>query len=340
MLECVHSETVTQHIHQGESVSLHKEILRLNSDPPLWMVRKHRTNGPTKAAIILVHGFAQNRYSWHNSVRSMSAWLAQQGYDVYNLELRGHGRSRTEGQMVTGGFQDYIDDLITTANALPPAYWIGHSLGGAVIYGAAATMRPLRCLGVIGMGGVFHFASNNIAMKTLCSVTRRVSSFPLIQQASLKTKLSGSFFNRLFTFTNNIGYILPVSGWWPDTVEEELVHERLQQGFDWLSVPIWKEMCFIAKNQRFIYEEEWMKTDIPVLVLLGDKDHFLWPRDGAPAYHLSPSKHRKMVVFDNFHHQHHWGHLDIVLGKDAPEYVWPTISDWMDSISQLQRNSL
>jgi polyhydroxyalkanoate synthase subunit PhaC len=330
-LESISIELINQRIHHDDYVTLQEEILKLHCETPLWMTRKHLPDGPTKTPILLVHGFAQNRFSWHNSIRSMSAWLAQQGHDVYNLELRGHGKSRESAS--TGGFQDYIEDVIAVANALPePAFWIGHSLGGGVLYGAAATMRPLRCRGVIGMGAVFHFGSNNPAMRMLCSITRRLTTIPVFNNVRFHTKPSGNFFNHIFTVTNNIGYILPVSGWWPNTVEEALVKERLEKGFDWLSVPIWKDMCFIAKNKRFIYEQEWSETDIPVLVLLGDRDHFLWPRDGKPAYNLSPSKYRKMVVFDDYHHQHHWGHLDLVLGKDAPTYVWPTITNWITSI--------
>jgi polyhydroxyalkanoate synthase subunit PhaC len=332
LIECIHKETVTQRIHLDNYVDLHKEILRVNCSTPLWLVRKHLIGGPQKAAVILVHGFAQNRYSWHTSTRSMSAWLAQKGYDVYNLELRGHGRSRNEGQAVNTGFQDYIDDLINVAMVLPKAYWIGHSLGAAVIYGAAAKMRPLQCLGVIGMGGVFHFASNNLAMRLLCSVTRRITTLPIVQHAHIKTKHSSSLLNRIYPLTNNIGYILPVSGWWPDTIEEELIQERMLIGFDWLSVPIWKDMCFMAKHNQFLYEDEWKKTDVPTLVLLGDKDHFLRREDGEPAYQLSPSNHKKLIIFDDYHHSHHWGHLDIVLGKDAPTYVWPTIIEWIESL--------
>ena len=41
-------------------------------------------------------------------------------------------------------------------------------------------------------------------------------------------------------------------------------------GFDWLSVPIWKDMCSIAKEGRFLYEDEWKQTDVPLLVGFND----------------------------------------------------------------------
>src|SRR5688572_9129836 len=87
-----------QIIDQGpellRQVRLHKERYLLPGSPPLSLVRKHLPGGPLLPPVLLVHGFAQNRYSWHTSRRSMSAWLAERGFDVWTLELRGHGLSR------------------------------------------------------------------------------------------------------------------------------------------------------------------------------------------------------------------------------------------------------
>ena len=72
-------------------------------------------------------------------------------------------------------FADYVEDVTRAAQAIPkPAFWIGHSLGGAAIYGAAATMRPLKCLGVIGLGAVFPFGKGNLTMKTLCKISHKL----------------------------------------------------------------------------------------------------------------------------------------------------------------------
>ena len=107
-------------------------------------MRKHRPEGPSRGPVLLVHGFAQNRYSWHARLRSPSAWWAAQGFDVWNLELRGHGNSRSEGQLGAETFSDYVDDVDQALDALPgPAVVVGHSLGGAAAY-AVAGRRAAR----------------------------------------------------------------------------------------------------------------------------------------------------------------------------------------------------
>ena len=57
--------------------------------------------------ILLVHGFGQNRYAWHLPARSFANHLATAGFDVYNLDLRGHGRSRHFGAARCRGIEDY-----------------------------------------------------------------------------------------------------------------------------------------------------------------------------------------------------------------------------------------
>lgn len=146
--EVLAEEEAEQTTHGSATVVLRKQRVRV--DGRLGLVRKWTRPGPK---VVLVHGFAQNRYSWHTSMRSPSAWLAERGFDVHLLDLRGHGSSRAAGG---GTFADYVEDAVAVADALgEPAAWVGHSLGGAVSY-ALATRAPVR--GVVGIGAVFQFA--------------------------------------------------------------------------------------------------------------------------------------------------------------------------------------
>src|SRR5262245_26903572 len=88
------TELVDQRVDGRRRATLSKDVV-MTAGTPLGMVRKRRVgNEPTKGAVILIHGFAQNRYTWHTSHRSFSAYLADEGFDVFVAELRGHGRSR------------------------------------------------------------------------------------------------------------------------------------------------------------------------------------------------------------------------------------------------------
>ena len=321
---------VQQTIHEEKQVELKKEIRILQTGAaPIAAVRKYLPSGATRPPLLLLHGFAQNRYTWHCSSRSPSAYFAAQGYDVWNIELRGHGRSRPLGQQGAESFAHYVADIQQVALALPDsAFWLGHSLGGATLYAAAAKMQPLKCRGVIGLGALFHFAEGNPFLYGLCRLTC-ILERSLLGNLQIKTRLGGELLSQLYSLTDVAGYILPISGWWPGTIEPELVKERLKKGFDWTSFEVWKEMARWAVNKNFPYEQEWSTCNLPLMVILGDEDHLLTPQDGKVAFDTSGSEDKELLLLNNYDHETHWGHLDITIGKKAPQYVWKPIDHWM-----------
>lgn len=337
MIETVSGEDVEQVTDGDHRVRLRKEIVRLTDGVPLVMVRKHLPDGATRPPVLLVHGFAQNRYTWHTSRRSMSAWLAEAGYDVYNLELRGHGRSREAGQNGAERFSDYVGDVIAAADAIGrPAFWIGHSLGGAALYaaasvsaGPAAPVGATRPAGLIGIGALYYFGRSNPLMNALTRLTHNTPALGVLGRINLRTKLLGQIVARLYGLSDATGYAVPLSGWWPGSVEPELLEERLVRGFDWTSFTVWQEMSRWSIAGAPDFDEAWRATDVPLLVALGDKDHLLPPEDGRAAYERAGSSDRTLKIFDDWHDEVHWGHLDLVLGRHAPKHVWPFIEAWM-----------
>lgn len=330
---------VHQRIEGEQWVWLHKEVHDLGGEIPLVMVRKHLPTGPTRPCVLLVHGFAQNRYSWHNSHRSISAWLAAQGWDTWNLELRGHGRSRQDRRMGAEGFADYVDDVARAVRSLPgPSFLVGHSLGGAALFGATTQLVGSRHapLGVIGLGALYKFGRANPVFGTLGRITHAARDLPWVSQLGLRTRLFGTVMARLMRVSDVAGYAVPVSGWWPGSVEPEVLEERLTQGFDGTSARVWQEMSRWAATGEFEYHAAWKQTDVPLLVCLGDRDHLMPIRDGRAAYEASGSADKTLHVFDDWHHRVHWGHLDLVMGRWALSEVWPLVHGWMADRSRSQ----
>ena len=322
-------QQVSQKVHGDHNIKLTVSVHTLENG--ISVERKYMTGGPTKPPIILVHGFAQNRFTWDCSFRSMSNYLVSKGYDVWNMELPGHGRSRIPQNKRGDSFSSYVEALREVALYIgTPAYWIGHSLGGATVYAAATCVDKKLIRGVIGIAALYHFGHNPIT-NIICRITQKLTMFPAINEIRIKTKNGGLLLSKLYGITDVVGYTFPLSGWWPETVEPELFEERMRLGMDWTNVQIWKEMSGWALQKQFPYADQWKKLDIPLLVALADKDHLLTIRDGRPAYHESGSSDKEMIIFDDYHHDTHWGHLDIILGKKAPMHVWPYIHNWMQS---------
>ena len=343
-VELVQRTVVEQAIDGGRFGRFDKEILRAStpSGRALAVVRKSRGDLPRRGAVLLVHGFAQNRYSWHLSTRSFVNYLADRGFDVFNLELTGHGRSREYGTATALSFDEYVEDASAVLDALcvwgsaKSMFVVGHSLGGAVCY-AAATHRPERVAGLVSLAGLYSFGAN--------PVTRGIARFlegmrplePALRRlgASVASRfLSRAIVDRLDE-TDRLFRLFPMAGWVPGSTEPHVLQERLIKGFDWTGLNILLTMLRWAADGSFEgeggtnYAEAFSQLDLPLLVIAGDRDRLVPPADARPAYDLSRSHDKTYKLFSPVNEKVHWGHLDIVLGENAPEYVWPYIGKWL-----------
>jgi pimeloyl-ACP methyl ester carboxylesterase len=322
------SEPIVEIVDRDRAIPLLREVLRIDvGGPPLAVERTVRPGGPTRPPVILIHGLAQNRFTWRVSGRSLVARLAEEGFEVLNLELRGHGTSRAWGAGNARGFEEYVEDLLRVVDRCERRpFAIGHSLGAGVAIGAA-TRRPIA--GLVHLAGVFAFARRNRALRALAHLT--LAAEPLLRAAPVRvsTGWAGELIGRLYAVTDIAGFGFPISGWTPGSIERELLAERLALGFDWTSIEVWLEMSRWATGAPFAYREAFAALDIPLLVLAGDRDPLVPPADAQECFDASGSRDKRIVVFDAFDHRVHWGHVDLILGREAPSVVWPVLLDWL-----------
>jgi fermentation-respiration switch protein FrsA (DUF1100 family) len=102
-------------------------------------------SGTRPEAIILVHGIHANRAY----LLPQAFVLAQAGYSLLLLDLRGHGRS--EGHEVTYGYREALDvaaavDYLAARPEIKHIGALGHSLGGAALVRAGTTDPRLEAL--------------------------------------------------------------------------------------------------------------------------------------------------------------------------------------------------
>ncbi|NDL59487.1 alpha/beta fold hydrolase [Phytoactinopolyspora mesophila] len=94
-----------------------------------------RTWGDRDRTALLVHGIMSDSRTWHR----VAPKIAEQGYRVIGVDLRGHGQSG-RGRYTP---QDWADDLV---ESLPEGIdvAIGHSLGAVALALAVDRLRPAR----------------------------------------------------------------------------------------------------------------------------------------------------------------------------------------------------
>jgi len=298
------------------------------------MVRKRMADGQgTRAPVLLVHGFGQNRHTWHLPARSFSNYLARAGFDVFNLDLRGHGRSRHFGAKAPRGVEDYVREDIPAAveeihllSGQRPVWLVGHSLGGLVAYAAAPTLDG-AIAGVASIGSPYDFTRGSFALGALALFFRAVAFAPL-PNAPLPLQPVGLLMRAIRRFADTPLYPLPLRGYHVGSCEPHVLEQYLSLAFDRAVVSEMMDMFDWAAQRRFggrqsDYAARFESMDLPLLVIAGANDDLAPPASVRPAFTRSGATDKTYRVVP-------LGHIDLIVGRDAPLMTWSLVTRWLE----------
>jgi pimeloyl-ACP methyl ester carboxylesterase len=118
-----------------------------------------RVSGPDDGVpVLFVHGNASSSVFWEETMLALPAGLRGLAPD-----LRGYGDTDDVLIDATRGVGDWVDDLLALLDALaiPKAHVVGHSLGGAVVFGLVAA-RPAAFLSatLVAPGSPYGFGGS------------------------------------------------------------------------------------------------------------------------------------------------------------------------------------
>ena len=330
----LHGRVVEQVVDRDAVKSFLKEIVVTGGKVPLAMVRKRAAGGQggTLAPVLLVHGFGQNRYAWHLPARSFANHLAAAGFDVFNLDLRGHGRSRHFGARRARGFEDYAREDLPTAieevqalSGKRGVWFVGHSLGGLVGYAGAPALAG-AIAGLVSIASPYHFTRGSLALRALGLLVRGVGLAPLpnVPLPLAPVGLTMKFFRR---FAESPLYPLPVRGWHAGSCEPHILEQHLRLAFDRAAMAEVLDMFDWASQRRFgghesDYVERFERMDNPLLVVSGANDDLAPPASVRPGFTFSRARDKTYRVLP-------LGHIDLLVGRDAPLTTWPLVTSWI-----------
>ncbi len=93
---------------------------------------------PAQGSAVLIHGSSASS----NSLHPLARGLAQAGYAVYALDMRGHGESGPKGQITyIGQLEDDVEDFLEAVQPAGPRTLVGFSSGGGFALRFAASSR-------------------------------------------------------------------------------------------------------------------------------------------------------------------------------------------------------
>ncbi|ASP39891.1 alpha/beta hydrolase [Bacterioplanes sanyensis] len=261
---------------------------------------RHRGGQP----VVLLHGsFTNRRFWWSDRGIGLARYLVEQGHDVWLLDQRGHGLSPRNLDYRNNTLQRYvsfdigaINEFISERTAKKPI-WIGHSLGGVVLSSA------LAC-GVLNRSSV----RSCVLLGTQAIRRPRYLWLPLL----------GWGLRRWIKRRGEVsGQRLKIG---PETEPAGLVNEYLKR-HDWFGS--WQ---FRSPKRKLM--PGWQACDVPLLSMAGaadTSDPEAYCQRFAALYG-GPLQYVRLGKAEGF--QCDYGHVDMVVSRQAAEEVWPLISDW------------
>ncbi len=329
---------VAQRVTPGRIRWFHKEVLKGAGPHPVGIVRKRLADGKPRAPVILVHGFGQNRYAWHLPERSFANHLAECGFDVFNVDLRGHGRSAELGAQRSTGVDDYIRidlpaaiDIALERSGFDKTFLVGHSLGGICVASSAAR-DPGRVAGVVTLGpphllGRGHFVLGNM----LRAAGHTVGSLGLFRdsQVRLPVDLIGRAVHASrFAWDSRLSP-LPIRAWKPGTFSPTALRSYVERSFDGESFGTLHDLMELATSgdlrsriDGVSYTKMCEHSTLPLLTVSGAADLLANPGSVKPLIERSHSLDKTYAKLDA-------GHADMLVGTHAPETMWPLVTNWL-----------
>ncbi|HTN52047.1 MAG TPA: alpha/beta hydrolase [Anaeromyxobacter sp.] len=298
-------------------------------------------NRPRGAArrppVLLVHGIAMNRQAFEFGLErwALAPYLARAGLDCFALDHRGHGGSRrAPGHVPRAPARWSLDtylaedvpaalDAIRARTGEERVLWVGHSQG-ALIGLAACALYPERIAGIVALAGPVRFDAQ-----------------PRVRRL-LERRLLG-LEGRMARFAARM--IAPFAGLWHPPLAELAIRHRnveprvsrrllanaiedLQPGVVEQFRTFFREDAFRSMDGATDHRAALARCRQPALFVAAERDG-LAPPPVVEAAHRLWGGPKRYVLFERG-----FGHTDLLLGRDAPEVVFPVVLEFLLGLSR------
>ncbi len=297
----------------------------------------HRVRPPGAVAgppVMLLHGLGANSHGWLMPQRSLAHWLAERGWDVFVPELRGAGESGAAGGR--WDLDDYLDadlpailDAVRDASGQSEVSWVGHSMGGLLLC-CYAMRRPDHGIARgVCVGSALDYTvgrSGFARLLPLRPLLARLGRVPFGLTAHLVSPLLGRVRSPLEAFNFHHA-----------NVEPEVIRQIHAHAFGWIPVSLLLSLATTfepgglrSRDGKMRYLECATECRLPLLLLSGSADVQCPPEAVEETARRIGGNARVLHLGRAHGTQEEYGHFDLLVGRHAPEEVWPRIAAFLE----------
>ena len=310
-----------------------------------WNIALFRYLPETKlheTPIILCHGVAANRFTFDlGDEQSLARYLKAHGYEVWSVDMRGRGHSQPTGKKWNNKNKLYvIDDFIQRdapaaisyiqkESGSSQVFWVGHSMGGIILYGLLQGERAKDIAAGIAIAAPGNF--------------KHMSKLPLPTPLRQLIGVMPALHWRMLAAT-----FAPVAPWMPASLRSVVCNPKNVE-----PIRVRRALCHLvsnisrgemlqffdcAKNRElrsfdgtYSYHHGFKDVTTPLLLMAGSHDFLCVPDCVVDVYHAIASEQKELIVLGKSYGQReNYGHGDIVIGKHCQDEVFPHILRWLD----------
>lgn len=309
-----------------------------------WTLALHRYQRDPGAApaVLLCSGYSCNRHFIDYDERySLARFLARRGFDAWVVELRGRGMSypRLDAPHPwRWTFDDLVHEDVPSAIRFVQETvghrrlcWVGHSMGGMLQYAHLGTARDdVRPAALVTLAAPVAFPPTASALAH--RIGGALLALPLSDRVPQRVVLGVLWHLVGRTRALEIGMN-------PANIDRAVVGRALRRAISDPSRLKLQQLAqwsangsFASRDGSIDYRAQLRRVEVPILFVAGGMDRLAPPECVAPAYDLVASTTKDLVILDRRHgFSIDYGHVDIVLGRRAPDEVFPLVASWIST---------
>jgi poly(3-hydroxyalkanoate) synthetase len=301
----------------------------------------YKPSGPAHPLpLVLCHGISGNaRHMDLDADHSLARWFAARGYDAWSISLRGTWNAVLPAGAPTSkpeetSFDTYAEydlpavfDYIRQRTGAPQVDYVGHSMGGLVLYAYLARGgQAVHAAATLGAPARLRFGGGlEPFVRAHGGVVGSVESVPNDALAPLYVPVEG------------VQTPLDLLVMNPENVTLETWRKFVVTGTAPMAGGVLRQFqrCiaddhFESADGKIDYLRALHDVHVPILFVAGKLDRIALADGVKAAYTALGGEKRFFMAGAENGFEHDYNHIDMLIAERAPVELWPALLDWLD----------